>query len=73
MKPQPTPAAAAAPSSPTELLDAHQLAEILGTTARAIGQARRADLLPKPLRLPVRGRYRWRRADVEAWIASKAE
>ena len=66
------PPVAAAPSSPTELLDANELAALLKTTTRAIGQARRCGLLPQAIRLPVVGLYRWRRADVEAWIADKA-
>lgn len=62
-------------SKPTEtltastLIDASEFAAMLSVTISTLWGLRSAKLLPAPLRLSAKC-LRWRRTDVEAWIAS---
>jgi predicted DNA-binding transcriptional regulator AlpA len=55
----------------SELLTAEQLAELLGTTRKSVYVSNSRGLLPRAIRLPGVG-LRWRRQDVDAWIAEHA-
>lgn len=50
------------------LLDKKQLAEILGCSTRDIDRMVKAGDLPSPFRLHSKGRLRWQRTDVVAWL-----
>lgn len=50
-----------------ELLTAKTLAEILSTSVRSIWRYRSSGLLPEPV--TIAGAIRWRRSDIEKWIA----
>ncbi|WP_296658535.1 helix-turn-helix domain-containing protein [Paraburkholderia sp.] len=53
------------------LLDIHELAELLGRSPETIKKDIRRNHLAVPPRLHIPGTrlLRWRRADVEAWLA----
>jgi prophage regulatory protein len=53
-----------------ELLTSAQVARLTSYSVKQIYNLTRAGKLPPPLRLSAR-RLRWRRADIEAWLASK--
>lgn len=57
----------------TAVLYVHDLAKMLGRTESAIRAAvnRSADWLPPPF--PMGRRLAWRRADVEAFLAARAQ
>lgn len=51
------------------LLDAEQVAAVLGIDRATVFRMRSARELPEPLKL---GRLtKWRRADIEAWVAER--
>lgn len=54
------------------LLTVADLAAILGTTPRGIylRRARNSQSVPPPLLIPGCSSLRWRRSDVEAWLAA---
>lgn len=53
------------------LLDIHELAELLGRSAETIKKDLKRNPLAVPPRLHIPGTrlLRWRRVDVEAWLA----
>jgi excisionase family DNA binding protein len=52
-------------------LSVKQFAGLIGTSPRTVYPMLRAGKLPPPIRLSPRGRMRWRRSDVEAWLRSR--
>jgi predicted DNA-binding transcriptional regulator AlpA len=52
-----------------ELIDAQQLAELLGVDISTINRRKAARTLPRHIELS-RGCHRWRLAEVRAWIAA---
>lgn len=55
----------------SDLLDIHELAELLGRSPETIKKDLRRNPMAVPPRLHIPGTrlLRWRRADVEAWLA----
>ena len=53
------------------LLTAKALSKLLLANARTVRRWRQEPGFPKPLRM--RGPLRWRRADIEKWIAGRAK
>lgn len=56
--------------SPTLLLDTRDLSNELRLSRRTVQRMLAAGTLPEPVRLPGHRALRWRRADIEAWIAA---
>lgn len=53
---------------PSALIDAAELARMLSISKPTIWRMRESGRLPEPLRVTSQA-VRWRRADIEAWIA----
>jgi len=53
-------------------LTARQAADLIGVTPARLYQRRVAGTGPKFVRFPQNGALRYRRADVEAWLAEQA-
>lgn len=56
-----------APPTPL-LIDIQQLAVLLGRSVASLERDQAAGRLPAPVRIG--GSKRWRRADIEAWVAA---
>ena len=51
------------------LMDANEVARELGVGLRTLQRLRQLGQVPSPI--TIGGQIRWRRADVEAWVAEK--
>ena len=56
------------PPVPSVLIDAAELARMLSVSKQTVVRMTESGRLPEPLRLSAKT-IRWRRADIEAWIA----
>lgn len=56
-------------ASPSLLVNQRELALLLSSSPRSIQRMRHEGLLPPPVKLA--GRPRWRRADIERWLAEQ--
>jgi excisionase family DNA binding protein len=50
------------------VVDANQLADMLGLSVRTVRRLDSSGKLPKPIRIG--GAVRWRVAEIEAWLAA---
>ncbi len=62
-----TPSVKTAPPTPL-LVDIQQLAVLLGRSVASLERDQAAGRLPAPVRIG--GSKKWRRADIEAWVAA---
>jgi excisionase family DNA binding protein len=70
MSDKPTPPPAAAAVLPA-LLDVRAVAELLNCSARHVYRLADAGRMPRPVRLG--GLVRWRRQDLEEWVAGRCQ
>ena len=58
--------------TPSALLRAFQVAELIGSTEAQIRNMRARGQLPAPIKVPGLG-VRWRRSDLDLWLAQLGE